>query len=291
MRNIIVFAKLTRVRRYKLKTALWLAAVPVAITALVFGILMIFIKVNIYHIESLGGLINEDVRGGYYDQIIGHLDEILPQIGLLFVSVFIVAYMVMRWAASPFERARIYIERTILSQRAERASYDFSVSEDPVFEQLVRDFCEQIQTGSSVQARVSVESRPLNLRFLFKYIVTFGVVSVLVGLSLTSIFLLAYDKIVSISLQLIPGKSLSGHYFTAQQEILGDALNASIFFGLLVYAWIGWKIHKYMRLNLFVFSKAISERRFPVALKRREIYYALAEALNRAYAKHKQNRI
>src|SRR3989344_8890477 len=196
MRNFIVFAKLSRVRRYKLITALWLAAVPIAIIAVVFAILSIFVKVNLYHIESLGVLINEHIREGYYDQIIGHLDEIAPQILFLIGSVFIISYVVMRWATSPFERARIYIERHILSPREEKRSRSFSVSEDPVFEQLVRDFCEQISAGVPAAARIKVESRPHSIRFLIKYAITYISISFLVGLSLSSIFFLAYDKIV-----------------------------------------------------------------------------------------------
>lgn len=291
MRNFVLFAKPSRIFRYKFATALWLAAVPIATIAVASLILFTFAKLNLYYIESLGVLINAQIREAYYDQLVNEISGVVPHLALLVAAAFVVGFIVMNWATSPFVRARIYIERTILSPRSERRLRDLTVSEDPVFEQTVRDFCTQVASGSKVEATVNVVNRPHNLRFVVKYLLTFVTVSLLAGLSLSSVFFVAYDKIITISLQLVPGKKLTGHYFNAQQDILANAINASVVVALLAYLWIGWKVHRYMALNLFIFSKAITERRFPVALRKRDIYYALAETINKAYAKHKQSRI
>lgn len=289
--KIAKLPKVPRVFRYKIMMASVLTAVPLAITAIVIVLLLVFTKLNLYHIESVGVLINEDVRDAYYDQVFDRMQEVAPQMAGLILAIFVISFIMMNWATSPFERARAHVERTVLKHAKRKRQYDLEVSEDPVFEQLVREFCTQVNTGESLGATLTVDKRPLNLRFITKFALTFSAVSFLSGLSFSSLFLVAYDKIVSLSIHLVQGKQLSAHYYNAQQEILADTLNGSVVIALFIYFWIGRHIYKYLNLNLYAFSKAISEQRFPIAIRRREVYHEFADSLNRAYAKHKQSRI
>lgn len=291
MKDIILFRTPSRVFRYKFFTALVLAMVPVTITIIGLSLLLVFTKLNLYHIEAMGVIINSELRQAYYDQVISDVSEVLPEVSLLVLAVFVVSFIVMNWATSPFERARRYLENSVFTQKKKRRRYDMTITEDPIFDTLVREFCDQVCAGTELSPSITSVLRPSNARFLVKFALTFIAVSFLSGMSLTSLFFVAYNKIISLSIQLVQAKQLSGHYFNAQQEILTDTLDIAILISLFIYFWMGRQIYRYMSLNLYAFSKAISENRFPIAMRRTEVYHELADTINLAYIKHKHSRL
>jgi hypothetical protein len=266
------------------------ALVPFLANAFVFILVLVFTKLNLYHIEAQGALVNDLVREAYYSQIFAKIIEQAPNVGFLGLSVFILGYITMNWATSPFTRARSYIEFKVLRKKGKRRNLNFNISEDPVFEQLIAEYCEQILTGVPIQANLTEVKRPWAFRFLAKISITFSAVSFLSGLSLGSIIFIIQERIVGLSLQLVQGRKISAHFFNAQQEILEDSVKFTIFLVFIVNFFIGRAVYRFLRMNLFAFSKAIAEDRFPIAIRANEIYYPLAETLNRAYAKHKKNR-
>ena len=293
MKNTFLVRQFTfsRVSRYKWRMACVFSLVPFIANLFVFILVMVFTKLNLYHIEAQGALVNEQVREAYYSQVFGELLAQAPNVGLLGLAVFIVGYITMNWATSPFVRARKYVDHKVLKAKMKKRKLSLSVAEDPVFEQLVGEYCEQILTGVSIQANLREVTRPWILRFLAKITITFSMVSFLSGISLGSLVFMIHEKIVTLSLQLIHGRKISGHFFNAQEEILQDSIQFTVFIVFFANFLIGRSVYRFMHINLYAFSKAIAEDRFPIAIRSNEVYYTLAESLNRAYATHKKNRI
>lgn len=276
---------------YKMRAASAIAFVPFFTAVFLLCLVFIFLRLNLYHLEALGLVINDQIRGAYFDLIFREVIAELPKVGIFIAAIFCLGFIVVNWAVSPFVRAERLIRNRCLSGKYREFRYDVHFSENKTFDTLVNDFVMQVEDGLPLEADNRVIRRRLQWRFLFEYIVVFGLVSAISGAVFSSIFLTVYERVVSLGLQLVMVRNLRGHYFNAQQELLTDVLNFSITFSFLAYVWIGLAIRRHLSINLFVFSRVIAERRFPIPMHSRQTYYGLADALNRAFLKHRQNRI
>lgn len=275
---------------YKLRVATSIALVPMLTAAMVAALLFIFLKLNLFHMEALGLVINEEVRGAYYDHVIRELMVEIPTILTLIIAIFFLGFIVVSWAVSPFVRAERLIRRTCLSSHDREFRYDVHFTEDANFDALVRDFVQEVESGLPVEPTGLIVRRRTQWRFLFEYFLVFGVISALSGAVFSAVFLSVYERVVSLSLQLVMVRNLKGHYFNAQQDMLADILNFTVTFSFVAYLWIGRVVHRHLSVNLYVFSRVIAEARFPIALRPGQTFYGLADALNRAYQKHRIQR-
>lgn len=275
---------------YKLRLAFSIALVPVITSVMVAALLFIFLKLNLFHMEALGLVINEQVRGAYYDQIIRELSAELPTLTILVTAIFLLGFIVITWAVSPFVRAERLIRRTCLSSTHKEFRYDVHFSEDANFDALIRDFIQEVESGLPVEPTGIIVRRRTQWRFVIEYFLVFGVISALSGAVFSAVFLSVYERVVSLSLQLVMVRNLKGHYFNAQQDVLTDILNFTVTFSFVAYLWIGRVVHRHISINLYVFSRVIAEARFPIPLRSGQTFYGLADALNRAYQKHRVQR-
>lgn len=281
----------TRVLRYQLKNAAILSSVPILVIILLLAMLSVFVKLNIYYLEALGIPINDQLRFAYFDQVFNEVVYAGKYILELIAAVFIVSFILMRWAISPFVRAEKFTRKNVLEDDSWEEKQFAHFSEHPGFDQIVNQFVQACRTKTEMVIDSPIDQIPWNQRFFIKFMIAFGLLSYLSGKILSSVFFLAYERVVALSISLVPADKLVSHYFVAQQEILSDIVNFGVYVSIIIYFFLGRGISRYMAANIYIFSRAISEQKFPIILRKRDIYIRLADTLNKAYLVNRRGRI
>lgn len=284
MKNFNITKPISRVARYKIQTALLLTLVPVLSALLLLIQLLIFSMLNVYYLEGNGLIISEVMRSAYYDRVIS---EMLPGILLLLgltASCFAINYIVMNWVAAPFVTAEKLI-RSFTGNVAELKQSSTWLSENSDMQLAVHEFLKDL---SSKNSKPSEQKKPvfhLSIGFLIKFITVYVLCSTITAGILASILFAAYNKTVAIALSLMHNMNdRSGHFFTAQEQVLSLGLYVTFVASIFVYAIIGYKIARYMATMVMVFHRSFRERRYPIQLRKTDVYLSLAEAINEKVA-------
>lgn len=294
-KDVEIAPKLHVITRYKIRNALTIAAVPLFSAITVITILFIFIKLNLYYLESNGMMIDAAIRGAYYDQMIQHMIPLLGFFALLIVGSGFVGYVVVGWATSPFTDAKKLLDEIMFAEKTnvKKAVYKsrYWLTESPEFTQIIQEFIERMLTGKVAnRGKSSFRSLPTNFRFIIKFALVFTALSIISGYTLGLFIGSVYEKVLSLGVHFlnVTGTNITtikGHYFTAQQEILDTVILFVMAISILVYILIARKIETYMENMIFVFSRSLREGRFPVRLRQADLYHDLADTINRAYHK------
>jgi hypothetical protein len=280
MKNIVLFEKLNAVQSYKLKYSLFLTMVPMFTTLILVVQLFIFSMLNLYYLEGNGLIVDEQVREAYYHQVIG---EVIPMsIYVLFIIIanFALGYVVLSWAVSPFvcaeKKIRGFTGKNIATNNA-----NHFLSENSLIDAAVNSFLSELETG---KRHPELDNKAplfkLSVSFLARYLAIFAFLSVMTGYALGLLLNVTFMKVVSLALNVAHGQVIRGHFFTAQSEVLELGVTISIITSIMAYLFIGYIIAKYMSTMVMVFHRAFQERRFPIHLRKTDIYQSLAEAIN-----------
>lgn len=272
--------------RYNLQYTVLLTAVPLFCGIVLLLLLTVFAKLNLFYLEANGLIVNEVIRDAYYSQV---QDETLGVAGYLllqFAVTGVVSIVVMRWASAPFVNATRVIG-TAVSNPEKLKPLNSWLSESPFFDRVIWLFALRVKNGGENQVKGSSGRFSANLFFLVKFWITFAILSVVTGYFTGIIIGTVYDKVVALALELVRRQNFtaSQHFFTAQQEILGNATTITTCVSLAFYFVIGLKIARYMNTMIYVFSRALEEDRFPIQLRSDDIYHSLSTVMNRAREK------
>lgn len=284
-KNVRFDWSLNVIQKYRLFYTALLTMVPVTCSFILTLLLIIFAKLNLYFLEARGLIINPMVRDGYYVQLLLEIVPVFWYFVALIALTFLLSYIVMGWAMAPFKNAEILL-RTALDKPELLRSQSKWLSESWGFDKTIWTLAKQVQEGkANPEAYANLPRVAPNLPFLGKFIFIYTLISFMTGYILGIFFNTIYYKIVSLALQLIATKEMIGHYFLAQEEILSDALMLMIVLSFAIYVVIGRSISNYMGTMIYVFCRAIRDQRYPLQLRRSDVYFSLADAVNAASQK------
>jgi hypothetical protein len=279
----VLFAPLGPIARYHLRYTLLLTAIPLICGTILTALLTVFAKLNLYFLESNGLLVDDQVREAYFNQVQIEVFNMVGHIGLHLFVTLVVAIVVMRWSSAPFLSAFRTVETALDKPEKLQPSVRW-LSESPFFDRIIWLFSLRVKSGGENQVKKVEGDHITNFLFFGKFVLTFGVLSLLAGYTMGSTIGSIYERIVSLGVQLISRGNVSQaqHYFIAQAEILQDA---SFYMTLVSFGAnlvVGWTISRNMATMIQVFSRALEEDRFPIQLRTNDIYHNLAHILNRA---------
>ncbi|MGE3260433.1 MAG: hypothetical protein AB7K68_01525 [Bacteriovoracia bacterium] len=278
MRNIQLFPKLGRVRIYQLRCALLLSFVPVVCTAALMGLLSFFAQMNLYFLENGGLIVSEVIRNAYQVQVQMALADVAWYLVALFGLTFLISFLLMGWAVSPFVNAEKLLRQKLKNKELDAKKNDW-LSESPDFHRVIWGLAHQLKEKNFAFDKIKKPRYRFNYRFYLKFVLSFYLVSLatshIVGIALNTV----YVKVVSLAISLTR-MNQKGHYYISQDDLMH--LGANWMFGLscVIYAIIGYYITRYMSNMLFVFNRAVAERHFPLKLRDSDIYHDLAEAIS-----------
>ena len=282
--KIILFPALDTVQKYKLKFAFYLSVVPLFASLVLFALVLVFAKLNLYYLEGSGVIIDSQVRTAYYDQVISEITPLVGYFGILLLLTFAISWIVMSWANHPFVGAQRALG-TLLNEK-KRIELDQNWQTESLdFEQTVQAYIDSVaskQKPSKLDEPVVRYS--LNYKFLFKFVAVYIPVCLLSSLSLRIIVESVYGKIVSLALNLLHGRTIQSHYILAQQEVIDDAQNIVLIVTVLAYTLIGRHLSHHIATMIFVFTRAMREGKFPIRLRPTDIYHRLADVLNQLHS-------
>lgn len=290
MKNVVIFEKLGKVQSYRLRFALYLTMVPLVGTAILTLQLLIFSMLNLYYLEGNGLIIDDRIREAYYQQVFGQVAPLLVSLlGLVAVS-FVVSMIAMRWATSPFDAA----EKAIRLYQKDSGPIKLTaswMSENTLLDRGVQAFLNQLSTGQP--QKEFQRKNPLfhiNLSFLLRFTAIYLILAIVTGLILGTLLSEAFTKIVSLAINLLQRQVIQGHYFTAQEQVLTLGVYVTVFVSVAVYVAIGYQVANYMSTMVMVFYRAFKEQRFPIHLRKTDIYLSLATAVNEKVEQFKKNK-
>lgn len=278
--NKEIFPKLSGIAKYHIRYTLMLSAVPLICGSLLLMLVSMFSKLNLYFLEANGLLLDEQVRDAYYKQVEIEMFSVLGYLGFQVLVTAIVSLLVMRWATSPFSVAQKTVQRALDNPDTLKPASHW-LSESPMFDRMIWLFSLRVKSGGPNQIKEPVHFG-MNLPFLAKFTLSFGILSVCTGYVLSIIMDSVYKRIIDLALQLLRTNRVSSHYFTAQQDMLQDANTFTTGLAMVCYIFLGWQISRYMATMLFVFSRAMHEDKFPISLRSTDLYLGLAETMNKA---------
>lgn len=286
MKNIVIFEKLNAVQAYKVRYSIYLTLVPIFSAAILIVQLLIFSMLNLYYLEGTGLIIDTRIREAYYDQVIAEIATVSGSLALIIVASFFLSMIVLNWAVTPFTSAEKLIRGFKPGGPVPDLKSGWS-SESRSLDRGVHAFLKEMATG---EPQKEFQRRnpgfKANLPFLVKFTAIYTILSVLIGYSLGLLLNGAFNKIISLALNLFHGQFVRGHFFTAQDEVLTLGVIVSVVVSAFVYILIGYNLSKYMSTMVMVFYRSFKEKRFPIHLRKSDIYQSLAEAINeRATAK------
>jgi hypothetical protein len=282
-RNRNVTAPLGPIARYNLRFSILLTLVPFFCGLLLMLLLTVFAKLNLYYLEASGMLVNDQVRDAYFAQV---QIETMSVAGFLLLQMLMtaaVSIVVMRWASAPFTSALRTVETAMNAPDKLRPSMRL-LSESPGFDRVIWLFALRVKNGGENQIKESPMRFTANLLFLGKFVIAYTILSIVTGRFMGMTIGIVYDKIVALAIQLVKNTNMTaaGHYFSAQQDVLQDAITITTVVSVVVYLLIGLNVARYMSTMIWVFSRALEEDRFPVQLRTDDVYHGLAASLNRA---------
>ena len=280
MKNIILFNTLGVIQSYKLRYAIYLTLVPLFSTAVLLVQLLIFSMLNLYYLEGNGLIIDVQVREAYYDQVIQEILPVTFNVFCVIIANFFVSLIVMNWAVSPFTHAEKVI-RAFDGKNPPGKTQHSWVSENVLLDRAVLAFLRETATGEpQKEFQRKTPGFKLNLSFLARFGLVYASLSMLTGYVLGLLLNRAFTKVVSLAINIFQGHFIRGHYFTAQEEVLNLGVTTSIVASVIVYVLIGYHVAKYMSTMVMVFHRAFKEKRYPIYLRKSDIYHSLAEAVN-----------
>lgn len=278
MKNMELFPKLNPVRSYQLKCALLLTGVPVLCTALLIGILSLFARMNLYFLENSGLIVNEEIRSAYQTQLQISFFETSWYLVALFLLTFLISFFLMGWAISPFLNADSLLRQKLKNRDFQPEEADW-LSESPLFHKVIWGLAEQLKEKNFSVDKIEYPRYRFNWRFFIKFVLSFYLVSWatshVVGIVLNSV----YNRVISLAINLTR-MNQKGHYYISQEDLLNLGVNWMLVLSCLIYAVIGYYITRYMSNMLFVFTRAVKERHFPLKLRDSDIYHDLADSIS-----------
>lgn len=277
-KDIQLTEKLNQVQAYKLRYAVYLTCVPAVVTLVMSLQLVIFGQLNLYFMEGSGLIIHDQIREAYYDQLIQVMLPLTGYLAGLIIACFVVSLMVMNWACSPFSRAQKMVKECLEGKEPVMPnvwSSEGAVVEENIFK-LMRAVYKKIPLN---EVKFHPRRNPISIGFLLRFGAIYLIISIVTGVVLGTLLNSVHSKVVSLALNLIPNK-LSTHFFTAQEEVLSSGTLVLFICALFTYFFIGYHIAKYLNVMSMVFSTIIREQRFPVRLRRTDIYHDLANTIN-----------
>jgi hypothetical protein len=241
-------------------------------------LLTLFARMNLYFLENSGMIIDEQVRSAYETQLQLSFFEVSWYLVALFALTFMISYLLMGWAVSPFLSAENLLRRK-LKQPEFVAQEDNWLSESPLFHRIIWGLAQQIKEKNFSIKNMDSPRYRFNWRFFTKFVLSFYLVSWatshVVGIILNSVYL----KVISLAITLTR-MSQKSHYYLSQEGLMNLGVNGMLALSCLIYAVIGYYITRYMSNMLFVFTRAVKERHFPLKLRDSDIYHGLAEAIS-----------
>ena len=278
MKNYIIFPRLSLVQRYRLKCSLLLTSVPLFCSIILTSLLFCFSQLNLYYLENGGLIVNDGVRKAYHDQINMELTDVGWYVMMLFAITFLVSFLLMGWAVSPFVNAEKVLRSALASPDKKLHETDW-LSESPVFHKLIWGLAQRLKDRVFAFDDIAEPKYQFNYRFFLKFVVSFYTISVATGYVLGIILNTVYLKIVSLATHLVRMEQ-RGYYFLAQEELLKAGVSLMVVISCLVYAVIGYYVTRYLGNMIFVFSRAIKQHHFPLKLRHSDVYHGLAAAIS-----------
>ena len=281
--KVILFKDPNPVQRFRARYAIYLALVPLVCALVLLALVLIFAKLNLYHLEGSGVIIDPQVRTAYYDQVIEEVAPILGYFSLMLLLTLAVGWVVMNWATHPFRHAEEALRRLVVEKK--RIEIDMNWQTESLdFEQTVQAYIDAVSSKSKLEKSSEPTVRyTLNYKFLFKFIAVFLPVSIITSMILRIVVESVYGKIVSLALNLLHGRTIQSHYILAQQEVLDDTQNIMLIVSVFAYFLIGRYLSHHISTMIFVFTRAMRETKFPVKLRPTDIYHSLADVLNQLH--------
>lgn len=277
IKNIVLF-NVSRVKMYQLKCTLLLTCVPLLCSLSLSAILFFFAQQNLYFLENAGLIINEAIRQAYQDQIILELFEVLWMLFALYIFTFVLSYMLVGWAVSPFVNAERVLRDAIKDQSKVLVENDW-LSESPSFHKVIWGLAQRTRDAKHPFDAIEEPKYRFSFRFFSKFALSFYAISVATGFTLGVILNTVYLKIVNLAISLVK-MNQKGHYFLAQEELLRVGTMLMVVLSCLVYVVIGYYLTRYMSNMLFVFTRAIKEHHFPLKLRDSDVYHDLADSIS-----------
>ncbi len=277
-----IFPPIKPVLRYQLNQTFMLSLVPLICGMLLLFLLMIFSKLNLYYLESNGLILDEQVRDAYFHQVQLELFDVVWFLVMQLVATAAAAYVIMRWASSPFLSAKkmIMIAGNVPEKLQPASNF---LTESHIFDRYIWSFCLRVKGGGeNTLVHAPLPYTGVNFLFLLKFFLTFTTLSIITGYVMGIILSSVYERIVSLAIGLVRNTKVMSHYFLAQQDMLKDATYIMIIVSLVVYFFMGISISKYMSEMIYVFCRALKEDRFPVTLRGNDLYHDLADTMNQA---------
>lgn len=281
-----VISPLGPIAKYQIKHTFILSLVPIACGSILLMLLSMFAKLNLYYLEASGLMVDANVRDAYFRQVESEMFAVIGFLGLQFLFTFVISYVVVRWANSPFLSAQKMIE-TAMERPDDLRPQSRWLSESVSFDRFTWLFALRVRSGGKPQEIEKVPGIGVNLPFFIKFIIAFTFLSIGTGYSVGIIFNNVFRRIVDLGVTLIPVNrvQLAQQYFSAQEEVLRDTVTLVTCISWIVFFFLGLNLARYMSTMIFVFSRAMQEDRFPVTLRTGDIYHDLARTLNNARSK------
>lgn len=276
-KNIVLF-NVGRVKMYQLRCTVLLTCVPLFCSISLSAILFFFAQQNLYFLENAGLIINDAIRQAYQDQIILELFDVIWMLLALFVFTFILSYMLVGWAVSPFVNAERVLKGALADPTKTLTENDW-LSESPSFHKVIWGLTQKLRDPNHQFDNIEEPKYRFSFRFFAKFALSFYAISVATGFTLGVILNTVYLKIVNLAISLVK-MNQKGHYFLAQEELLRVGTMLMVVLSCLVYVVIGYYLTRYMSNMLFVFTRAIKEHHFPLKLRDSDIYHDLADAIS-----------
>jgi hypothetical protein len=278
MQNFVIFPKLNRVRQYQFKCAWLLTAVPLVCAVTLSSIMFFFAQLNLYYLENSGLIVSDQIRQAYYIQVQMQLLETGWIIACLFLVTFIVSVVIMNWAVSPFVNAETVLRAALKDPKGKREESDW-LSESPLFHHVIWGLAQRLSDNTHAFDKIDEPQYRFNFRFMFKFVCSFFAVSMMTGYVVGIVLNTVYLKIVDLAISLVR-MNQRGYYFVAQEEMLKTGVTFMIALCCLVYLIIGIYVTRYLSNMLFVFTRAVKERHFPLKLRDSDVYHSLADAIS-----------
>jgi hypothetical protein len=276
-----IFSKFSPIARYHLRWALLLAAVPLACSSVLFLLFLIFAKLNLFYVETIGFVLDQQARDGYFRQVEMEALGVLGYLFLQIIVTFLVALVVMRWATAPFASAEKMIQ-TALKYPEKMKPLARWASESPQFDRIMWLFALRVKSGGENQVKEDFKEYGMNIPFLAKFVLVFGTLSVSMGYVMSIILISVFERVVQLAIQLANARKFSPHFFTAQQEVLRDGATLAMGISFALYVVLGFLLSRYMGTMLYVFSRTVKDDNFPLKLRGNDIYHDLAKTMNQA---------
>ncbi len=281
-RDIELFPKLDKVRRYQLQCALFLTSVPMACSAILMGLLYCFAQLNLYFLENGGLIISAEIRQAYHDQVRLELFDVLLYLGMLYVLTFVASFVTMVWAISPFVNAERAL-KNLLNSKSSNAEIQW-MSECPELLRATQCLALRLKDPKSSLDAVEEPKYSFNFRYFSKFVLVFFGVSTATGCVLGIVLNTVYLKIVNLAITLV-GMNHRGYYFLAQEELLNIGVTVMTAASGLIFCVIGLYVTSYMSNMSFVFARAIKLQHFPLKLRDSDIYHGLADTISEVAAR------